>query len=94
MKSLVRPASTLNLAGCSGVPAALPASFRPEVEIGGRTTRVLAEQTAAVRAWGRPADEEVSLGEPPRRMAMLAGPVWCSAWWAVRRRSGSSVWSA
>jgi mRNA interferase MazF len=35
---LVAPTST----------AALPASFRPEVEIGGRTTRVLAEQTAAV----------------------------------------------
>jgi len=27
---------------------ARPASFRPEVEINGRTTRVLAEQTAAV----------------------------------------------
>ena len=26
----------------------VPASFRPEVEIGGRMTRVLAEQTAAV----------------------------------------------
>ena len=28
--------------------SARPASFRPEVEINGRTTRVLAEQTAAV----------------------------------------------
>lgn len=28
--------------------SARPASFRPEVEIAGRTTRVLAEQTAAV----------------------------------------------
>jgi len=35
---LVAPTST----------AARPASFRPEVEIGGRMTRVLAEQTAAV----------------------------------------------
>ena len=35
---LVAPTST----------SARPASFRPEVEIGGRTTRVLAEQTAAV----------------------------------------------
>lgn len=35
---LVAPTST----------SALPASFRPEVEIGGRLTRVLAEQTAAV----------------------------------------------
>lgn len=35
---LVAPTST----------AARPATFRPEVEIGGRTTRVLAEQTAAV----------------------------------------------
>jgi mRNA interferase MazF len=35
---LVAPTST----------SAHPASFRPEVEIGGRTTRVLAEQTAAV----------------------------------------------
>lgn len=35
---LVAPTST----------AARPASFRPEVEIGGRRTRVLAEQTAAV----------------------------------------------
>jgi len=35
---LVAPTST----------SARPASFRPEVEIGGRTTRVLAEQTAAI----------------------------------------------
>lgn len=35
---LVAPTST----------SARPASFRPEVEIDGRTTRVLAEQTAAV----------------------------------------------
>ncbi|MGI9092336.1 MAG: type II toxin-antitoxin system PemK/MazF family toxin [Mycobacteriales bacterium] len=35
---LVAPTST----------SARPASFRPEVEIGGRRTRVLAEQTAAV----------------------------------------------
>jgi len=35
---LVAPTST----------SARPASFRPEVEIGGRTTRVLVEQTAAV----------------------------------------------
>lgn len=35
---LVAPTST----------SARPASFRPEVEINGRTTRVLAEQTAAV----------------------------------------------
>jgi mRNA interferase MazF len=35
---LVAPTST----------AARPASFRPEVTIGGRTTRVLVEQTAAV----------------------------------------------
>jgi mRNA interferase MazF len=35
---LVAPTST----------SARPASFRPEVEIEGRTTRVLAEQTAAV----------------------------------------------
>lgn len=35
---LVAPTST----------SARPASFRPEVEIGGRMTRVLAEQTAAV----------------------------------------------
>ena len=35
---LVAPTST----------SAHPASFRPEVEINGRTTRVLAEQTAAV----------------------------------------------
>lgn len=35
---LVAPTST----------AARPASFRPEVEINGRTTRVLAEQTTAV----------------------------------------------
>lgn len=35
---LVAPTST----------SARPASFRPEVEIRGRTTRVLAEQTAAV----------------------------------------------
>lgn len=35
---LVAPTST----------SARPASFRPEVEINGRTTRVLAEQTAAI----------------------------------------------
>jgi mRNA interferase MazF len=35
---LVAPTST----------SARPASFRPEVEVGGRMTRVLAEQTAAV----------------------------------------------
>jgi mRNA interferase MazF len=35
---LVAPTST----------SARPASFRPEVQIGGRTTRVLAEQTVAV----------------------------------------------
>ncbi len=35
---LVAPTST----------SARPASFRPEIGIGGRTTRVLAEQTAAV----------------------------------------------
>ena len=35
---LVAPTST----------SAQPASFRPEVDIGGRTTRVLVEQTAAV----------------------------------------------
>lgn len=35
---LVAPTST----------SAAPASFRPEVEIEGRTTRVLAEQTSAV----------------------------------------------
>jgi mRNA interferase MazF len=35
---LVAPTST----------SARPASFRPEVEIDGRTTRVLAEQTAAI----------------------------------------------
>ncbi|MBA3326812.1 MAG: type II toxin-antitoxin system PemK/MazF family toxin [Solirubrobacterales bacterium] len=35
---LVAPTST----------SARPASFRPEVEIGGRTTRVLAEQTTAI----------------------------------------------
>lgn len=35
---LVAPTST----------SARPASFRPEVEVMGRTTRVLAEQTAAV----------------------------------------------
>ena len=35
---LVAPTST----------SARPASFRPEVQIGGRTTRVLAEQAAAV----------------------------------------------
>lgn len=35
---LVAPTST----------SARPASFRPEVEVGGRSTRVLAEQTAAI----------------------------------------------
>lgn len=35
---LVAPTST----------SAQPASFRPEIEMGGRTTRVLVEQTAAV----------------------------------------------
>lgn len=35
---LVAPTST----------SAGPATFRPEIEIGGRTTRVLAEQTAAI----------------------------------------------
>ncbi len=40
------PLSTLLVAPTS--TAARPASFRPEVEIAGRLTRVLAEQTAAV----------------------------------------------
>ena len=40
------PLSTWLVAPTSTV--ARPASFRPEVEIGGRTTRVLVEQTAAV----------------------------------------------
>lgn len=40
------PLSTLLVAPTS--TSARPASFRPEVEIGGRTTLVLAEQTAAV----------------------------------------------
>jgi mRNA interferase MazF len=40
------PLSTLLVAPTS--TAARPASFRPEIEIDGRTTRVLVEQTAAV----------------------------------------------
>ena len=40
------PLSTLLVAPTS--TAARPASFRPEVEIAGRLTRVLAEQTATV----------------------------------------------
>ena len=40
------PLSTLLVAPTS--TSARPASFRPEVEAGGRTTLVLAEQTAAV----------------------------------------------
>jgi mRNA interferase MazF len=40
------PLSTWLMAPTS--TSARPASFRPEVEIAGRTTRVLAEQTAAV----------------------------------------------
>ncbi|MDP9219194.1 MAG: type II toxin-antitoxin system PemK/MazF family toxin [Actinomycetota bacterium] len=40
------PLSTLLVAPTS--TSARPASFRPEVQIAGRTTRVLAEQTAAV----------------------------------------------
>ena len=40
------PLSTWLVAPTSA--SARPASFRPEVEINGRTTRVLAEQTAAV----------------------------------------------
>ena len=40
------PLSTLLVAPTS--TAVRPASFRPEVEIAGRLTRVLAEQTAAV----------------------------------------------
>lgn len=40
------PLSTLLVAPTS--TSARPASFRPAIEIGGRTTRVLAEQTAAV----------------------------------------------
>jgi mRNA interferase MazF len=45
--------------------SARPASFRPEVEIGGETTRVLVEQTGAVdvqrlgRAHGRLSREEM-----------------------------------
>lgn len=40
------PLSTLVVAPTS--TSALPASFRPEIRIGGQATRVLAEQTAAV----------------------------------------------
>jgi len=40
------PLSTWQVAPTS--TSARPASFRPEVEINGRTTRVLAEQTTAV----------------------------------------------
>lgn len=49
---LVAPTST----------SARPASFRPEIELNGKTTRVLAEQTAAV-------DPE-RLGEPAGRLTV------------------------
>lgn len=46
VQSDVLPLSTWLVAPTS--TAARPATFRPEVQISGRTTRVLAEQTAAV----------------------------------------------
>jgi len=46
VQSDVLPLSTWLVAPTS--TAARPATFRPEVQIAGRTTRVLAEQTAAV----------------------------------------------
>lgn len=46
VQSDLLPLSTLLVAPTS--TSARPASFRPEVVVAGRTTRVLAEQTAAV----------------------------------------------
>ncbi len=63
---LVAPTST----------AARPASFRPEIEIGGRTTRVLAEQTAAVdparlgERWGHLAFDELRRVEAAPRLVL------------------------
>jgi mRNA interferase MazF len=52
------PLSTLLIAPTS--TSARPASFRPEVTIAGRTTRVLAEQAAAV--------DPARLGDPAGRL--------------------------
>ena len=46
VQSDLLPLSTWLVAPTSS--SARPATFRPEIEIGGRTTRVLADQTAAV----------------------------------------------
>jgi mRNA interferase MazF len=49
--AVVVQSDLLPLSTCLVAPtsrSARPASFRPEVEIGGETTRVLVEQTAAV----------------------------------------------
>jgi mRNA interferase MazF len=44
----IRSAVAVNVAGAPNSTSGRAASFRSEVEIGGCTTRVLAEQTAAV----------------------------------------------
>ncbi len=44
----MRRSPAIDLAGRAYIATARAASFRPEIEITGRATRVLAEQTAAV----------------------------------------------
>ena len=59
VQSDLLPLSTLLVAPTS--TSAHHASFRPEIEVGGRITRVLVEQTAAV--------DPARLGEPVARLS-------------------------